>query len=281
MPITLNTFDAPQRRLDPQLDVPAPPEGWTWPPTSVTLIAGEREAVLVDTLPTVADSQALGDWIEATGRVLTAIYITHGHLDHYLGAQPLLERFPGVRMVATGPTIRDVENEVASGAERAVYSTMFIDELVSTVVVPEALEGDRLELEGHEIIVVPTGQSDHADSSYVHLPELQAVIVGDIAYNDVHCALMETDHARRLQWIETIKEVQALDPKVVMVGHRRAGAPDDPRILADTIAYLEEADRLLQAEPDAADFVGRMLRSHPNRLNAGTVMFGAAFLGLT
>jgi glyoxylase-like metal-dependent hydrolase (beta-lactamase superfamily II) len=158
---------------------------------------------------------------------------------------------------------------------------MFIDELVSTVVVPDVLERDRLELEGHEVIVVPTGQSDPADSSCVHLPELQAVIVGDIAYNDVHCGLMETDHAKRMQWIETIKEIQALDPKVVVAGHRRAGAPDDPRILADTIAYLEEADRLLEGEPDVAYFVERMLRSHPNRLNAGTVMFGAALLGLT
>jgi hypothetical protein len=127
---------------------------------------------------------------------------------------------------------------------------------------------------------VPTGQSDHADSSYVHLPELQAIIVGDIAYNDVRCALMETDYAKRLQWIETIEEIQALDPRPCWP-RRRADAPDDPRILADTIAYLEGADRLLHGEPDAADSVGQMLRSHPNRLKAGTVMFGAAFLGLT
>ncbi|MFI9561100.1 hypothetical protein [Nonomuraea endophytica] len=64
--LTLKTFTAPQRQLDPRLDLPAPEEGWTWPPTTVTLIAGEREAILVDTLPTLRDSHALTDWIEAT-----------------------------------------------------------------------------------------------------------------------------------------------------------------------------------------------------------------------
>ena len=40
--LTLRTFTAPQRRLQPPLDVAAMEEGWTWPPTSVTPITGER-----------------------------------------------------------------------------------------------------------------------------------------------------------------------------------------------------------------------------------------------
>lgn len=278
--LTVRTFDVPQRRLDLQLDVAAPEEGWTWPPTSVTLIVGEREAVLVDTVPTLEDSNALADWIEASGKVLTTIYITHGQIDHYLGAAPLMGRFPNARMVATEPTVRDIESEVATGADRVSYSAMFVDEVVSTVIVPEVLQGDRLELEGHEVIAVATGQSDHADSSFIHLPELEAVIVGDIAYNDVHCALMETDHAKRLEWIETVIEIQALHPRIVVAAHRRADAANDILVLSDTIAYLEEADRLLEGNPGAADFVEQILKSNPTRLNAGTVLFGAAVLGL-
>ena len=280
MALTLHTFTAPQRRLDPHLEVAAPEEGWTFPPTSVTLIAGEREAILVDTVPTLVDSIALADWIEATGTELTTIFVTHGHFDHYLGAATLLERFPGAQVVATEATVRHIENEMESGAERAMYSAMFIDELASTVVVPEVLQGDRLELEGHEVIAVATGQSDHVDSSYVHVPELAAVIVGDIAYNDVHCALLEKDPEKRRQWIDTLREVQALQPKIVVAAHRRADAPDDAHVLSDTIAYLEEADRLLAGNPGAAHFVEQMLKSHPTRLNTATVLFGAAVLGL-
>jgi glyoxylase-like metal-dependent hydrolase (beta-lactamase superfamily II) len=280
MELTLRTFTAPPRRLEPHLDVAAPEEGWTWPPTSVTLIAGEKEAVLADTVPTFADSIALADWIEASDRVLTTIYITHGHIDHYLGAATLLERFPDVRVVATEATVRHIENEMESGAERATYSAMFVDELASTIVVPEILQGRRLELEGHDVIAVATGQSDHVDSSYLHLPELEAVIVGDIAYNDVHCALMDSDHDKRREWIDTLNEVQALHPKIVVAAHRRTNAPDDARVLCDTIAYIEEADQLLAGNPSAAHFVEQMLKSNPTRINTATLLYGAAALGL-
>lgn len=278
--LELKTFTAPQRRLEPSLDAAAPAEGWTWPPTSVTLIAGERDAVLVDTVPTRVDSAALADWIESTDTVLTTIFITHGHLDHYLGAATLLERFPAARVVATEATVRHIENEVQSGAERATYAAMFVDELVSTVIVPEVLAGDRLELEGHDLTVVATGQSDHVDSSYLHLPELEAVIVGDIAYNDVHCALMGSDHDKRREWIATLEEVRARNPEIVVAAHRRAGAPDDVRVLSDTIAYLEQADQLLAEDPSAAEFVAQMLALNPTRVNTATLLFGAATLGL-
>ena len=52
----LSTFAAPARPLNIPLDVAAPEGGWTWPPTSVTLIAGDREAILVDTLPATSSS---------------------------------------------------------------------------------------------------------------------------------------------------------------------------------------------------------------------------------
>lgn len=278
--LTLKTFNAPQRRLEPRLDIDAPDGGWTFPPTSVTLIAGEREAILVDTVHTLRDSDALADWIQNSGKSLTTVFVTHGHFDHCFGAASLLKRFPDARLIATEAMVRHIGNEAASGVERAVYSTMFVDELVPEVVVPEVLAADRIDLEGYEVIAVAAGQSDHVDSSYVYLPELGAVVVGDIAYNDVHCALMGTDHVTRTRWIDTLKEVQALNPQIVMTGHRRANAQNDIRALAETITYIENADRLLAETSSAVAFVEHMLELHPTRLNASTLLFSAAALGL-
>ncbi|ORV04169.1 hypothetical protein AWB94_23145 [Mycolicibacterium canariasense] len=247
----------------------------------MTLIVGEREAILIDTVPTLVDAQALADWVESIGKTLTTVFITHCHFDHYLGVAPLLERFPAARVVATEATVRHIENERNSGAELSLYAAMFLDELPSTIVVPEILRGGKLDIEGHDVIVVATGQSDHVDSSYVYLPELKAVIVGDIAYNGVHCALVNTDHEKRQGWISTLREVQALHPEVVIAAHRHPDAPEDARALADTIGYIEQADRLLNENPSAVDFVEQMLTSHPTRLNASTVLFSAISLGLT
>ena len=145
---------------------------------------------------------------------------------------------------------------------------------------PEVLVDNRLELEGHEIIAVATGQSDISHSSYLHIPELKAVIVGDIAYNDVHPTLIDSDHDKRKAWIDTLTEIQALAPEIVVAAHRREDAPNDARVLADTISYLEEANRVLAGEPSAAEFIGHMLTAHPTRQNVTTVIYSAATLGL-
>src|ERR1700744_3909160 len=75
-------------------DLPPGKEALMWVSNSSTLIYGERDAVLVDTLLTIDQSRALLNWVIANGRNLIAIYLTHGHGDHIFGLGSLLERFP-------------------------------------------------------------------------------------------------------------------------------------------------------------------------------------------
>ena len=76
-----------------------------WSPMSSTFIAGQRDAVLVDTLITFDQVDVLADWAERHGKRITAILITHGHSDHWIGLARLLERFPGARGLATGSVL--------------------------------------------------------------------------------------------------------------------------------------------------------------------------------
>jgi glyoxylase-like metal-dependent hydrolase (beta-lactamase superfamily II) len=69
----------------------------TWPATSVSLISGERDAVLIDAVLTPEDAGWVKEWIRATGKNLTTIYITHGHGDHFFGLNTLLAAFPDAR----------------------------------------------------------------------------------------------------------------------------------------------------------------------------------------
>jgi glyoxylase-like metal-dependent hydrolase (beta-lactamase superfamily II) len=215
--LTLSTFDAPARLLDIPLPIDPPEGGWTWPPTSVTLIAGENDAVLIDTLPTVEDSANLADWIEASGKRLTHIFITHGHIDHYLGTAPLKARFPDVKVVSTAATAGFIAEEQKTRQDTTTYSAIFVDDIVEEVVIPEALPADgRFDIEGHEIIGVSAGQSDLSESSYVWVPELSAVVVGDIAYNDVHVPMFDIVRETHKDWIATLKEIQNRSPRIVV-----------------------------------------------------------------
>src|SRR5258706_14557657 len=83
------------------LDLPPGIEQRMWSPISATLISGQRDAVLVDALLTVEQAHALVEWVEAHGKNLTTIYVTHGHGAHFFGIGALLERFPPARAVAT------------------------------------------------------------------------------------------------------------------------------------------------------------------------------------
>ena len=70
-------------------------------PVSSVLVLGEHDAVLVDPPFTYEQIDRVGDWIEASGRRLAYIYATHGHGDHWFGADRLLRRFPGAIAYAT------------------------------------------------------------------------------------------------------------------------------------------------------------------------------------
>src|SRR5882672_11194317 len=81
-------------------DLPPGATQGMWSPISSTLIYGKRDAVLVDAFITIEQADALVDWVAASGKNLTTIYVTHGHGDHFFGAGTVLERFPRARFIA-------------------------------------------------------------------------------------------------------------------------------------------------------------------------------------
>ena len=83
-------------------------------PTASTLIFGSRDAVLTDPGLTADQARVLGDWVAAHDRILTDIFITHGHGDHWFAAGLLAQRF-GARVVASAGTIAQMQASVASG----------------------------------------------------------------------------------------------------------------------------------------------------------------------
>src|SRR5258705_11628481 len=94
-------------------DLPPGKEQWTWVPTSATLIFGQRDAVLVDAFLTVEQAAALVEWVAASGKNLTTIYVTHGHGDHFFGIGAVLNRFPNARAMATPNVVKSMRQQVS------------------------------------------------------------------------------------------------------------------------------------------------------------------------
>jgi hypothetical protein len=70
---------------------------------------------------------------------------------------------------------------------------------------------------------------------------------GDVAYNGIHQWLAQTDHEKRMQWIASVEQIEALKPKIVVAGHKRPDARDDDpaTILGHTKNYIRDFDQSL------------------------------------
>ena len=256
-------------------DLPPGKEELMWVANSSTLICGERDAVLVDTFLTTEQSQTLLDWILASGKNLTAIYITHGHGDHFFGLASLLERFPEARAVATLEVVKAMHEHLSPGRIENFWRRLFPGEIPDRLLVAEPLEDKELELEGHKLVAVNAGRTDSAHSTCLYVPSIGLIVGGDAVYNGIHPYLGETDTQSRLEWISTLDKLEALKSKAVVAGHKVPENDDDPRIIGETRQYLRDFNRLNEATANARELYDAMLELYPNHVNPGS-LWGAA-----
>jgi glyoxylase-like metal-dependent hydrolase (beta-lactamase superfamily II) len=167
----------------------------TWAPCSSTLITGETEALLVDTLITYDQVDALAEWVKGFGKCLVGVLLTHGHSDHTIGLSRLREHFPGLRGLATKHVLERAQFEAANLG--AYWQGVFAGQIPTDPVLPELLDTDSISLDGHQLQVIDIGQGDIEHSTILHVPQIGAVVAGDVCYNQVHMMTAYTDDAAR------------------------------------------------------------------------------------
>ena len=256
-------------------DLPAGKEELMWVANSSTLIRGERDAVLVDTFLTIEQSQTLLSWVVASGKNLTAIYVTHGHGDHFFGLAPLPERFPLAKALAIPEVVRAMETQISPASVDGFWRKRFPNQIPDRLLVAAPLAKNELELEGHKLIAVNTGQTDTAYSTSLHVPSIGLIVAGDVVYNGIHPYLAETDTQSRLEWIAALDKLEALKPRAVIAGHKIPENDDDPRNIAETRQYLRDFNRLDEATTTARQLHDAMLKLYPDRANPGSLWSGA------
>jgi glyoxylase-like metal-dependent hydrolase (beta-lactamase superfamily II) len=245
-------------------------------PVSSTLIYGERDAVLADPSWTVAQTEALGDWIERSGKRLACIYITHGHGDHWFGTAQLLERFPAATVYATQGTIRKMHQQADSRPDS--WDKDFPDLIGDTPVLAQPVPAEGLDLEGNRLRAIEVGHTDTDDTTVLHVPSTGLVVAGDVAYNGVHLMLKEIGDADLQSWLAALDQVAALHPAAVVADHKNKDLPDDPVILDQTRQYLLDAQRLLGHRPSPREYFDQMAGKYPDRLNQAPLWYSALAL---
>ena len=258
-------------------DLPPGKEEWMWVPGSATLIYGEKDAVLVDTLLTVEQAKALVEWVAAHGKNVTTIYVTHGHGDHFFGLGAVLDRFPNARAVATPDVVKVMRRQASPEYVASFWKARYPGQIPERLVIAEELKESVIHLEGRELIAVALGHTDTDNTTCLHVPSAGLVVAGDAAYNDVHLYLAESNAQTRREWIAALDTIEALKPRAVIAGHKKAEREDSPRIIEETRQYIRDFERLAEATTTARELYDRMLELYPNRANPGS-LWGSARL---
>jgi glyoxylase-like metal-dependent hydrolase (beta-lactamase superfamily II) len=256
-------------------DLPPGKEQWTWVPTSATLIFGQRDAVLVDAFLTVEQADSLVEWVAASGKNLTTIYVTHGHGDHFFGIGALLKRFPKARAMATPEVVKSMRRQASPEYISNFWNARYPGQIPERLVIAEELKGNVIQLEGRDLVVVELGHTDTDHTTCLHVPSADLVVAGDAAYNEVHLYLAESTAETRRQWIAALDTIESLKPRAVIAGHKKPEKNDSPRILGETRQYIRDFDRLAEMTTTARELYDKMLQLYPNRANPGS-LWGSA-----
>jgi glyoxylase-like metal-dependent hydrolase (beta-lactamase superfamily II) len=264
-----------KKRRSATQGIPPGTEALQWVANTVTLIYGNRDAVLVDTFLSADQTRELADWIAASGKNLTAIYVTHAHGDHFFGIGMLEERFPGARAVATAEVIEGMRHQISPEYMAAFWNPRFPGQLPARLSVAAEIRDGGIDLEGHALVPVRLGHTDTADSTCLHVPSVGLIVAGDAVYNGIHPYLAETNARSRRDWIAALDTIEGLQPTTVIAGHKVPNGDDSPRHVAATRTYIRDFDQLDANTQTADELYERMLRLYPDRVNPGS-LWGAA-----
>ena len=244
-------------------------------PTSATLIFGQRDAVLVDAFLTIEQAATLVEWVAASGKNLTTIYVTHGHGDHWFGIGMLLNRFPKARAVATPGVVESMRRQSSPEYVSSFWNARYPGQIPEHLVIAEELKGNVIQLEGCDLLVVEVGHTDTEHTTCLHVPSAGLVVAGDAAYNDVHLYLMESNTRTRQEWISALDTIEELKPRAVIAGHKKPEKDDGPRIIEETRQYIRDFERVAEMTTTARELYDKMLELYPDRANPGS-LWGSA-----
>jgi glyoxylase-like metal-dependent hydrolase (beta-lactamase superfamily II) len=218
-----------------------------------TLIAGDKEAVLVDAQFTLADAHRLVGQILDSKKTLTTVYVTHGHPDHYFGLEVIKQAFPKVKIVALEKPLAEIKKTAAAKVKQ--WGPIYGAQITAKPVIPTVLKGASITLEGQTIELHGPMQGDTGEGTYVWIPSTKTLIAGDMVYAGVHVWTAETNAEQRKGWIKTLDEITALAPTTVIPGHQDPKAKNDLSAVKATKDYLIAFDAAVSSSktPDEVE----------------------------
>ena len=164
-----------------------------------TIVEAEHEVLLIDAQFTLPDAAQLVARIQATGKPVKAVFVSHGDPDYYFGLQVIRTAFPAATVYASAPTVAHITHTAQPKLD--FWGPKLGASGTTNVVLPQVLKGNSLELDGHALEIIGL-DGDDAEHSAVWLPDAKAIIGGVSVFSDLHLWMADAGSPeRRATWL--------------------------------------------------------------------------------
>ncbi len=235
-----------------------------------------RDAIIVDSTRSAAEGAEVAALVAATGAIPSALLITHGHPDHYLGMGAIKQAYPDIAIVVASQDIKADIIGFTAWMEEQGWLEAQPQMKRKTATNPSGFDYEQIAVLSQPKLTLAGGteltvRSDYLPSeaehmSTVHVDELNAVFTSDLSYNGVHLWLgVGVTHQHIENWKGILHQFESeFAGMTIYPGH---GPPTDTSVFATNEAYMDDLLTVV-AEADSAEAaVAEMARRYPDYKN--------------
>ncbi|OEF29073.1 MBL fold metallo-hydrolase [Vibrio rumoiensis] len=227
-----------------------------------TLIIGENEVMLVDTGFTKADALRIAAKVLDTGKELKTIFISQADPDYYFGAEVLHKLFPDANIITTPAVKAVIEKKLDSKLQ--IWGPQLGNNAPVAPYIPKAIEATSLTLEGHKIEIKGT-EGILSYRPYLWVPSSKTILGNVAIFGNLHLwmADIQTEKSQKA-WSEQLKNMQALQPEIVIPGHMQSGAPLNLETISYSIQYLNDFSKAQKSSKNSTQLIEKMTEKYQN-----------------
>jgi hypothetical protein len=228
---------------------------------ATVILSGKTDAILIDAQFTLADAEKVAQEIKASGKKLTAIYVSHGDPDFYFGLEVFKKYFPEVTVFATPATVEHIKATAQKKLE--VWGERLGKNITSNVILPQVLKGNSIELEGQKLEII--GLEEFPNKTFIWIPSIKAVVGGINVFGttfNLWMADAQTPEARK-SWVSVLDVIAALNPEIVIPAHANTNSSFDISAVKHTKAYIQFYEESLKTNKKSEDLIKAIKAKYP------------------
>ena len=237
------------------------------------MIEGPTAVVIFDGQLLLRYAGEVASYVQALGKPVDRIILSHAHTDHWSGLQVLTERFPDARVFALDGIADQLH---ARGQARLdSFRPIYGDGIATKVTVPTEIiaEGvQRIDGITYEFRRFVDAESDLQLAAL--LPEQKVLMAFDLVFSPNEHAFTVVDHFDH--WMIVLEQLKALQGyDTITIGH---DTPVHRSAIDSTITYVKRAREIHAVSADAKTYSESLKAAFPDRQLANMVDFSAKLL---